>query len=157
MGFARLAHTGGNELVGGVSCCWVALEQPPRLADNQSWMLTVYDTISGWGGLGQVTLLLLFLLPFSYYGYHAQFWYSRERLRMLDFLVQSVSTLLALGIFLYMFGAGVSGDGEQLRWGLLHLGTAQLRASCATAALLTSCTVAPNRLLRAVALARSFR
>lgn len=121
MGFARLAHTGGNELVGGVSCCWVALEQPPRLADNQSWMLTVYDTISGWGGLGQVTLLLLFLLPFSYYGYHAQFWYSRERLRMLDFLVQSVSTLLALGIFLYMFGAGVSGDGEQLRWGLLHL------------------------------------
>jgi hypothetical protein len=84
-------------------------------------MLTVYDTISGWGGLGQVTLLLLFLLPFSYYGYHAQFWYSRERLRMLDFLVQGVSTLLALGIFLYMFGAGVSGDGEQLRWGLLHL------------------------------------
>ena len=102
-------------------CRPVALEQPARLADNQSWMLTVYNIVSGWGGLGQITLLVVFLLPFSYYGYQSQFWYSADRLRLLDFLLQVTSGFLSCGVLLYMYGAGVSGEGEQLRWGLLHL------------------------------------
>ncbi len=84
-------------------------------------MLTVYDIVNGWGGLGQVSLLLALLLPFVYFAYHGQFWYSAERLRFCDFLLQLVSGALAGATLLFVYGAGVSGDGEQLRWGLLHL------------------------------------
>lgn len=84
-------------------------------------MLIVYDTVSSWGGLGQITLLVALFLPFSYYCYHAQFWYAEDRLRMLDFLLQVISSVLSLAVLLYMYGAVISGEGEQLRWGLLHL------------------------------------
>ena len=87
-----------------------SLEEPEPLADNQNRMLTVYDIVSSWGGLGQVSLLLILLLPFSYYAYHGQFWYSPERLRMLDFLLQTVSGLLGVAALLCMYGAGVSGE-----------------------------------------------
>lgn len=84
-------------------------------------MVTLYDTIAGWGGLGQITMLLAFLLPFSFYGYRAHFWYSAEKIRFLDFVLQSVCGAACALMLLYSYGAAVSRDGEQLRWALLHI------------------------------------
>ncbi len=84
-------------------------------------MVTLYDTIAGWGGLGQITMLLAFLLPFSFYGYRAHFWYSADKIRFLDFVLQSVCGAACALMLLYSYGAAVSRDGEQLRWALLHI------------------------------------
>jgi transitional endoplasmic reticulum ATPase len=84
-------------------------------------MLGIYNTLKEWGGLGQVTLLVVFVLPFSFFGFHARLWYAEDRLRLCDFMLRLVAFLLGIAMFLFGIGAAMSGDSDQLRWSLLHL------------------------------------
>jgi len=84
-------------------------------------MLGIYNALKEWGGLGQVTLLVVFVLPFSFFGFHARLWYAEDRLRLCDFMLQLTAFVLGIVVFLFGIGAAMSGDSDQLRWSLLHL------------------------------------
>jgi transitional endoplasmic reticulum ATPase len=71
--------------------------------------------------LSPMTLLAVFVLPFSYYGYHAKFWYESERLRFFDFILQAICGLGAGLIGLRIYYALLDGDALQIQFGLVHL------------------------------------
>ena len=80
-------------------------------------MISLYEIVK----LSQVTLLVIFLLPFSYYGYQSRYWHSQEKLRLCDFLLQSSAAILILLFFIFMYGAAANGDRDQMQWAMLHV------------------------------------
>ena len=80
-------------------------------------MISLYEIVK----LSQVTLLVIFLLPFSYYGYQSRYWHSQEKLRLCDFLLQSSAAVLILLFFIFMYGAAANGDRDQMQWAMLHV------------------------------------
>jgi transitional endoplasmic reticulum ATPase len=74
--------------------------------------------------LSPITLLAMFLVPFSYYGYHARFWYEAQRLKAFDFALEALSLVLALLVGMrlyYVFTDGERVDTLQLQFCILHL------------------------------------
>ncbi len=71
--------------------------------------------------LSPLTLFVVFVVPFSYYGFHAKFWYHGERLKQLDLLLLVASGLLGLVIMVRGYHSVRDGDGLQTQMALLHL------------------------------------
>lgn len=68
------------------------------------------------------TLLLMLLVPFAYFGYHAKYWYRPATLKKADFLVMvGVIVLCAVVIIRSMRLWRESGDMEQIKLALMHL------------------------------------
>jgi transitional endoplasmic reticulum ATPase len=89
------------------------------LSDNRYGMSFLLDI-----QLSPITLLVTFLVPFSYYGYHAKFWFEAERLKAFDFALQALSLVLALlvGVRLYyVLTEGEKLDTLDVQFCLLHL------------------------------------
>jgi transitional endoplasmic reticulum ATPase len=84
-------------------------------------MLSVYLTVKDLGGLGQLTMLLAFVVPFSYFGFHARLWYAEDKLKLVDLALQLLSATVSIALLLFCVGAAREGDHEQLRWALLHI------------------------------------
>jgi transitional endoplasmic reticulum ATPase len=70
--------------------------------------------------LSLTTLLVAFVLPFSYYGYHARYWYDEDRKRMLDFLLQALCLVCVIVLGARLYGAAVMGESDQIQLVLLH-------------------------------------
>lgn len=71
--------------------------------------------------LSPISALLVFVLPFSYFGFHSKFWFYRERLRVFDFSLTILSSLLAMVFLLRTYYAVVDADVVQVQFGILHL------------------------------------
>jgi transitional endoplasmic reticulum ATPase len=71
--------------------------------------------------LSEITLLITFVLPFAYYGYHAKYWYDGDKIRFGDFLLQLVSFVLGFLIAFKVYHIVRDGDVEGLPMALLHL------------------------------------
>jgi len=52
--------------------------------------------------LTNVTLLLFFVVPFSYYGYSAKYWYIPEKVKFLNLLLTVISLAL-IGVVVIKF------------------------------------------------------
>ncbi len=71
--------------------------------------------------LSPISALLVFAIPFSYFGFHTKFWFYKERLRVFDFSLMILSSLLAMVFVLRTYYAVVDGDAVQVQFGILHL------------------------------------
>jgi transitional endoplasmic reticulum ATPase len=74
--------------------------------------------------LSPVTLLITFLIPFCYYGYHAKFWFEAERLKAFDFALQAISLVLAIVVGVHLYHVLTEGERMntlQVQFCLLHL------------------------------------
>jgi transitional endoplasmic reticulum ATPase len=60
------------------------------------------------------------VLPFTYYGYHAKYWYDGDKIRLGDFLLQALSLIFGLLIAFKVFHMVREGDVELLPMALLH-------------------------------------
>jgi transitional endoplasmic reticulum ATPase len=78
-------------------------------------MVSIYDL-----QLSEVTLLITFILPFAYYGYHAQYWYDAAKIRFCDFLLQLVASVFALFTAFKIYYIVVDGETRSLPMALLH-------------------------------------
>ncbi|MEY4667312.1 MAG: hypothetical protein RL518_11 [Pseudomonadota bacterium] len=70
--------------------------------------------------LSEITLLMTFLLPFAYYGYHAKYWYDEDKIRFGDFLLQLVALVFALLVGFKIYHIVRDGEVETLPMALLH-------------------------------------
>ena len=70
--------------------------------------------------LSEVTLLVTFILPFAYYGYHAKYWYDGDKIRLGDFLLQLVSFIFGILIAFKVYHIVREGDVTVLPMALLH-------------------------------------
>lgn len=70
--------------------------------------------------LSLTTLLVAFVLPFSYYGYHARYWYDEDKKRLLDFLLQAFCLVAVIILGARLYGAALMGEREQIHLVLLH-------------------------------------
>ena len=71
--------------------------------------------------LSLTSLMIVFALPFLYFGYHAKYWYRPDQLRKFDFMLQVFCILLAVALFGKMIRIAREGK-EAVQLGLLHLG-----------------------------------
>ena len=78
-------------------------------------MVSIYDV-----HLSEITLLVSFILPFAYYGYHAQYWYDAAKIRFYDFLLQLVAFVFALFTAFKTYYLVVDGELTGLPMALLH-------------------------------------
>jgi transitional endoplasmic reticulum ATPase len=80
-------------------------------------MFSVYEI-----PLSLTTLLVALALPFSYYGYHARYWYDDDKKRLFDFVLQAFSVVCVILLGARMYGAVQMGERDQIQLVLLHLG-----------------------------------
>lgn len=71
--------------------------------------------------LSNITLLVLFALPFSYFAFHARYWYRPDALKKIDFLLSAAAIVLS-GVVLFKGIATGKPSTDELILALLHLG-----------------------------------
>ncbi len=79
-------------------------------------MPSVYDL-----PLSLTTLLLVLVLPFSYYGYQAQYWYDRSRLSFYDFMLQVVGVIIACALLARGYKAVLDAEPEEIKLIAAHI------------------------------------
>ncbi|NLF24436.1 MAG: ATP-binding protein [Deltaproteobacteria bacterium] len=67
------------------------------------------------------TLLLVMLLPFLYFGYHAKYWYNPPFLKRSDFFLMMLALCLGAVVIVKMIRALRAGEQEDLQLILMHL------------------------------------
>lgn len=70
--------------------------------------------------LSLVTLLVIFILPFSYYGYQARFWYDDAKRNLFDFTLQMICLVVAIFLGARLYHAALDHETEQLQLALVH-------------------------------------
>jgi hypothetical protein len=60
--------------------------------------------------LSELSLLITFILPFAYYGYHAKYWYDGDKIRFGDFLLQVLSFVFGFFIAFKVYHIVREGD-----------------------------------------------
>ncbi|MEN9845923.1 MAG: hypothetical protein RIS36_1070 [Pseudomonadota bacterium] len=70
--------------------------------------------------LSEVTLLITFILPFAYYGYHAKYWYDGDKIRLGDFLLQLGSFVFGIFVAFKVYHIVREGEVSALPMALLH-------------------------------------
>jgi len=70
--------------------------------------------------LSEITLLITFILPFAYYGYHAKYWYDGDKIRLGDFSLQLISFVFGFLIAFKVYHIVREGDVTELPMALLH-------------------------------------
>lgn len=71
--------------------------------------------------LSLTSLMILFVIPFLFFGYHSKYWYHPRKLKSFDFLLQVIAILLALVVLFKLKGAFHQGR-DAIQLALLHLG-----------------------------------
>jgi transitional endoplasmic reticulum ATPase len=71
--------------------------------------------------LTQQTLFLFFVIPFSYYGYHAKYWYKPDMLKRADFFLRFFCILICVLVLAKLYMVMVT-DRSQWQITILHLG-----------------------------------
>ena len=71
--------------------------------------------------LTQRTLLIAFIIPFVYFGYHSSYWYNPNYVKRLDIFLTTLAILLGSSVVLKLVYAEHSRSGEYLQLTLLHL------------------------------------
>lgn len=71
--------------------------------------------------LNNITLLLIFILPLSYYMYQSKYWYLPEQIRFFDFLLRITCFILAGILFIRLSQAAHQQDRKMVEVVLLHL------------------------------------
>jgi transitional endoplasmic reticulum ATPase len=79
-------------------------------------MPSVYDL-----PLSLTTLLLVFVLPFAYYGYHARYWYDNSRVSFYDFMMQVVGVILVCVLIARGYKATLDADSEEVKLIIAHI------------------------------------
>ncbi len=79
-------------------------------------MPSVYDL-----PLSLTTLLLVLVLPFSYYGYQAQYWYDRSRLSFYDFMLQVVGVIIVCALLARGYKAVLDAEPEEIKLIAAHI------------------------------------
>lgn len=71
----------------------------------------------------ELTLLVVNVVPFLYFAYHAKYWYSPDTLKRMDVFFKVVVIILAVGLMAKLFQvvAGGGGTSSFIRIFLLHL------------------------------------
>jgi transitional endoplasmic reticulum ATPase len=72
--------------------------------------------------LSQTTLIFFFIVPFSYYAYHAKYWYRPDLLQMLDFMLKCFCVLLCAVAMSKLYQVYGTRDRVLIEITLLHLG-----------------------------------
>lgn len=67
------------------------------------------------------TLLVLFILPFAYYGYSTKYWYLPERVSFLNFIVVFLSSIITVFCSIRLYGAVTALNREEIELAALHL------------------------------------
>jgi transitional endoplasmic reticulum ATPase len=80
------------------------------------YMPSVYDL-----PLSLTTLLLVLVLPFSYYGYQAQYWYDRSRLSFYDFMLQVVGVIIVCALLARGYKAVLDAEPEEIKLIAAHI------------------------------------
>jgi len=70
--------------------------------------------------LSLITLLVTFILPFSYYGYQSRFWYDSARRNLFDFALQMICLVVAILLAARLYYSAMDRDTEQLHFVLVH-------------------------------------
>ena len=70
--------------------------------------------------LSELSLLITFILPFAYYGYHAKYWYDGDKIRLGDFLLQLVSFVFGFLVTFKVYYIVREGEVSALPMALLH-------------------------------------
>lgn len=71
--------------------------------------------------LSPITMLVVFVLPFSYYGFHAKNWFYPDRLKAFDILLTGVSVFVALGLVFRLYHAVLEREALQIQFCIAHL------------------------------------
>lgn len=79
-------------------------------------MPSVYDL-----PLSLTTLLMVFVLPFAYYGYHARYWYDNSRLSFYDFMLQVVGVILVCVLLARGYKATLDAESEEVKLIIAHM------------------------------------
>lgn len=79
-------------------------------------MPSVYDL-----PLSLTTLLMVFVLPFAYYGYQARYWYDRSRLSLYDFVLQVIGAVLVCGLLARGYKAALDAELEEVKLIVAHV------------------------------------
>ena len=78
-------------------------------------MVSIYEL-----QLSEITLLITFILPFAYYGYHAKYWYDGDKIRFGDFILQLISFVFGFFIAFKVYHIVRDGDVGALPMALIH-------------------------------------
>jgi len=71
--------------------------------------------------LSLTTLLMVFALPFAYYGYQSRYWYDRARLSFYDFIAQVVGVVLVCVLLARGYKAVIDAEYEEVRLVVAHV------------------------------------
>lgn len=67
------------------------------------------------------TLLVLFILPFAYYGYSTKYWYLPERVSFLNFIIVFLASLITVFCSIRLYGAVKALNREEIELAALHV------------------------------------
>ena len=79
-------------------------------------MPSVYDL-----PLSLTTLLMVFALPFAYYGYQARYWYDTSRLSFYDFMMQVVGVVIVCLLIARGYKATLDAESEEIKLIIAHI------------------------------------